>query len=137
MRMGFTREWAIDHFLKPIKESLIVSDKLDLTIISSKIREMENRMNLSCAEDSVFAVASVVFFELTDDILRYDFIKGRENIQLWKSDQEPASFFLNEPIGSLTGFSNHSSEAIQTYLKEMEIAIRLIQAQSSDTFRGN
>lgn len=135
MRMKCTLEYltawtdAQANILAKAKEDMTVPkhNRLNLTGMFEKIKELESmnarlkeRMNLAMDLDLVYKLASVVFFDGTENPNVYEQRHGFEKIERWKKAEGAADFFLRQPIKKLVPFLDGQEQHIQIYQEIVE-----------------
>lgn len=71
----------------------------------------------------VFELASVWYFDQTEDPAEYNESYAREKIKRWQGDRELFSFFLRTPLNKYIGFSEPSESGTRNYLRAMYSAV--------------
>lgn len=92
---------------------------IELTDLHKLVINMESRIVLAFDPATVKKLASVAYFDETEDLTAFDEKYGREKVNLWVS-HGVHDFFLTRPIGELFGVKNTSEEYLPEYLKQME-----------------
>lgn len=99
-------------------------------IIIEKIR---GRTKLAFAPDTIKRLASVIYFDESEDLSDYRMEHGSKKIQAWDKNGT-LSFFLTRPIQELLGLSGISESALSNYLTSLIILDDLnIGVKISDT----
>jgi hypothetical protein len=135
LNMRCTREYlqgvmtASNNIYKEI-EQILQSREVNIITIFNKIQELKNftkhtleRLDYITDYEALLKLASVVYFDSSENPYDYDFKYGNEKIRLWKTEK-PADFFLSQPIRSLMPQINLSAEDLDTYLKTLETTTR-------------
>lgn len=81
------------------------------------IINLESRLALGMDPETIARLASVVFFDDTEDLSTYDKKHGQEKIDLWNKHKF-IGFFLTTPMGELLGLKNISTESLQASIQE-------------------
>jgi len=75
----------------------------------------KERMQMLFAPDLAYKLASVVFFDQSENPYQYDAEYGKKKIARWKENEEIGAFFLREPIVRLMPYMEQLGENIPTY----------------------
>lgn len=82
-------------------------------------------------------LASVAYFDETEDLSTYDSEYGEKKIQVW-DEHQVRDFFLTKPIGELLGLKNISLESLETLLnqrmsilKELDLSLQTVSKENS------
>lgn len=89
---------------------------IKLTDISVTIWNMRTHANLLFVPDTIEKLASVVYFDDTEDLRDYDPEYAKKKIADWKTDDSYA-FFLTRPIVELLNLEGISPTSLQTYIQ--------------------
>jgi hypothetical protein len=88
------------------------------------IHAMKTRTkDLGWSPETVKRLASVIFFDDTEDLTTYDMEYGKKKIEFWEKSDKYA-FFLTMPISELLGLTNTSEIALRTYIQQAEAVIK-------------
>ena len=80
---------------------------------------MESRLELNFEPETARNLASVVFFDDTEDMEDFDQEYGKKKLELWDKHKFSA-FFLTKPMDELLGVRGISEDTLKTYIKEAE-----------------
>jgi len=84
------------------------------------ISKMEARAELAFSPDQAYNLASIVYFDDTEDLYKYDEVYNREKkIRLWKEDKD-LGFFYTSPLDELLGLSGFSKQDLEDYIRTAE-----------------
>ncbi len=101
-----------------VENILTNSKKIGLDEIV-KIRQLnaqlKERLNWIYHEDLIYKVASVVFFDATENPDDWEWKYASQKIERWKKQGDAASFFLHEPIQRLIPFLKDANLNIPNY----------------------
>lgn len=89
----------------------------DVAIINEKIR---GRTKLAFSPDTIKRLASVIYFDETEDLSDFSLNYAAAKIEHWNKN-DTVSFFLTRPIRELLGLSDTSETHLRNYLTSMEI----------------
>jgi hypothetical protein len=80
------------------------------------INNLESRISLAFEPETVERLASVVYFDDTEDLSTWDRKHGLEKVAFWKANKS-MDFFLTSPMGELLGVSGISIESLEEYIQ--------------------
>ena len=129
MRMKCTLEyleaWTEGHsnLIKQAKELFQSNgNRLNLAGIFDKLNELDKRstglkerLNLAMDIDLVYKLASVVYFDETENPYQYEQQYGHKKIVQWNKSEDVSAFFLRSPIKKLVPFLHGQEENILLY----------------------
>lgn len=98
-------------------EKILTSQTIDIFAMKKLNDQLKDRLDHVIASDTVWKLASVVFFDETENPYDYDYKYGIEKIKLWKKEKDIANFFLNTPINKLLPYLDMSEADLATYMK--------------------
>jgi hypothetical protein len=111
--------------------------EIDLITAGRIIYNIEAHLELAFEPETIKRLASVVYFDDTEDLSDFDQKKGEWKRNLW-SKYNTLGFFLTKPIGELLGLKNTSPESLQDYinqtteiLKELILPLQPSQPEST------
>jgi hypothetical protein len=78
---------------------------------------LESRISLAFEPATVERLASVVYFDDTEDLSTYDKKYGTQKVEIWKKHLKH-DFFLTKPIGELLGLKDISIESLEGYIQQ-------------------
>jgi hypothetical protein len=103
---------------------------INLTRIAITIHNMRTHANLLFVPDTIKKLASVVYFDDTEDLRDYDPEYGKKKIALWETDDQ-YSFFLTRPIVELLNLEGISVTSLQTYMDQAQIVLEELTLDQS------
>jgi hypothetical protein len=119
VRMRCTREYLQEH-IKAL-DTLLRSSKIDIYKINQLNRNLNDRVNWVVESDSLYNLASVVFFDATESPYHFDHDYNKKKVEKWKQyGNELNDFFLQKPLETFIPFLATSNENLQPYLKVVE-----------------
>lgn len=129
--LDYLQAWteAQANMIREAKEHMMVPNgkRLNLTGAYDKLNQLEQfnhrlkeRLALAIDTDLVYKLASVVYFDGSENPAMYEMKYGLEKIEKWKKHEDVASFFLRQPIQKLVPYLNGQEERIQTYQKVVD-----------------
>jgi hypothetical protein len=110
---------TLKQFVSEFKKVLNGGDKKVISIENQwrLILNLETRTNLAFEPAGVEKLASVIYFDDTEDLSTYDRKHCDDKIKYWK-DNNVIDFFLTKPIGELLGLSGISITSLEDYIRE-------------------
>jgi hypothetical protein len=117
LSMSCTREFLLAHnelIIKSLQPK--VGESLNIPAVVKSSMQMTERLEMVIDSLTPYKVASVIFFDKTEDPYSFDYDYAMKKIERWKKE-EVGSFFLQVPLKSLIPSSLLSEENIQNYMK--------------------
>jgi hypothetical protein len=117
LSMSCTRDFLIAHvekmdgYLRPK-----AGGKLEIPEMAKLNLQLKERLEMVIDSLTPYKVASVIFFDETEDPYSFDYNYALKKIEKWKKE-DVASFFLQAPLKSLIPSTLLSEESIQNYMK--------------------
>lgn len=112
--MRCTREY-LTKFCDAMEKILSNTTKLELTRLGTLIVHMRERLAMMPVEEHVFKLASVVYFDDSENPFYYDRDYAVKKIALWKKDPEVLNFFLQKPLADLMPYSNSEKANLHSF----------------------
>jgi hypothetical protein len=84
---------------------------------------LESRISLAFEPATVERLASVVYFDDTEDLSTYDKKYVTQKVEIWKKHLKH-DFFLTKPMGELLGLRDISIESLEDYIQQATDLIR-------------
>jgi hypothetical protein len=100
-----------------------VSKGIDLTTIIKVVDAMESRTMQPFEMDTTYALATVIYFDETEDIYSFNKAHNEKKAAAWK-EARMVDFFYTRPMGELLGLSNISPEDLRQYIIQQEEVLR-------------
>ncbi len=95
-----------------------VGEKLDL--IKQRNARLKERLALALDVELVYKLASVVYFDGTENPNTFEPTYGAKKIELWKKSEKMEDFFLRQPIKKLVPFLDGQEANIQAYSETVQ-----------------
>lgn len=116
----------------------------ELTKLGDLLKLMQDALNAPQPTEIIYKLASVMYFDSTEDPTRYDATYAAEKIARWKEfDVDPdvngnfgGGFFLNCRIEDLISFSPNSNVDIPTFIHQSNLE-SLSRLQTLDAYLSN
>ena len=115
LSMKCTREFLQAHSAA-VKELLNPSTPIDIFKLNTLNVQLQERLDMVIDAETIYKIASVVFFDKTEKPYSYDFKYGQEKIARWKKE-EGLDFFLRKPIRALMPALEISDKDFLAYMK--------------------
>jgi len=80
------------------------------------ISKMEARAELAFTPDQAYNLASIIYFDETENLYKYDLAHNRTKIARWKEDND-IDFFYMKPLDDLLGLKNFSQQDLADYIR--------------------
>lgn len=106
----------LKDYLSKMKDFI---NKGDLIKTSQVIWTMESRLELNFEPETARNLASVVFFDESEDMEDFDLEYGKKKLELWDRHKFSA-FFLTKPMDELLGVRGISEDTLKNYIKEAQ-----------------
>lgn len=118
VQMRCTREMLKLH-TEAVNE-ILTSEKIDIFKIKELNERLKERLDFVISGDTIWKLASVVYFDETENPYDYDYKYGIKKIQAWQKEQDLSAFFFNTPIQKLIPSLTLSEEDLRTYIQVAE-----------------
>ena len=110
----------LEGYVNAMKEILSDPKGINVSDIAIMTNQLSERMEFIVDADLLYKLASVMYFDASENPYRYDFKHGAEKIAKWKRDQEVEDFFLNTPIRDFLPFIDTLEKDLASYLRVTE-----------------
>lgn len=104
----------LDLFLKTMTEYLNKGDLVNLSILK---QHLEDRRKYLLNVELLYNLASVWYFDKSENPYTYNYDYADKKIALWRQDKEALAFFLKSPLVKFMPPHNILEDNIQPYLK--------------------
>lgn len=85
------------------------------------IQQKKERLEWIAEPETIYNLASIVYFDSTEDPYKYDRQHGLEKIKIWKeSKNEMLGFFLQQPMSNYMPYFKELNHDFRDYLKVVE-----------------
>ena len=101
------------QYIQTIKDQVNIG-KLDRVL--ETILKMEARAELAFSPDQAYNLASIIYFDDTENLYKYDLAYNKNKIARWKEDGD-LGFFFTSPLDELLGLKNSSEQDLANYIK--------------------
>lgn len=116
LRMRCNREYLEKH-IKATEVILSDPKKINIGAIALMNANLKERLSLVPFPDHIYKLASVTFFDETENPASYDFAYNQKKIAGWKKDPALLDFFLQTQFQDLIPFSNLHDESAKMYFQ--------------------
>lgn len=126
MQMRCTKDYLVKHTRAM---EIILSDpkKINIGAMAIMNKNLQERLALVPFPDHIYKLASVTFFDETENISSYDFKYNEAKIEEWKQSPELMDFFLSQQLSDLIPFSSMSDPNAKMYFPVSEQIDRMHQ----------
>lgn len=114
---------TLERYLDEIDKHLDTGKLSKVAIASYAIR---SRCKMGFEPETIERLASVVYFDQTEDLSDYKPEYGAHKIELWKK-KDFLGFFLTRPIDELYGLKGISEESLRSYMTQIEVSKKIIE----------
>lgn len=114
---------TLNRYLDEIDKSLDAGKLSKVAIASYAIR---SRAKMGFEPETIERLASVVYFDATEDLSDYKPDYGTTKIEFWKK-KDFMGFFLTRPIDELYGLRGISEESLKNYIQQIEVSKKIIE----------
>lgn len=116
------RDYLI-KFIEAMKKSLemVPGQPVKIPDAVNLLRNLEDRLEFIIDTDLAYKLASVVFFDKSENPAVYDFKYNQKKIEFWKKEATAKQFFFMLPLQRLIPFLKNYEENLDTYMKVTDI----------------
>lgn len=115
LTMACTREFLIAH-TEAIDKMIRNPKTIDIIEIGKLNLQLKERVEMIIDSLTPYKVASVIYFDETEDPYSFDYNYALKKIERWKKE-DVKSFFLQTPIKNLIPSTLLSEENLESYMK--------------------
>lgn len=112
--MRCTKEYLI-HFTEACEKVLTNNKKIDLTALAVLVRHLQERLKMIPVSEHIYKLASVIFFDDSENPYNFDRDYNKKKIDLWKQDPAILGFFLQTPLRDLIPYLDSHGATLQTF----------------------
>ncbi len=113
LTMRATRDFLLSHC--EAVDKILTSQSIDIFKIKTLNMQLQERLDMIYETDIIYKISSVVFFTKDEDPYEYDDLRGREKVDLFKSQGD--GFFFGTLFKILIGSVDLSDKDLATYMK--------------------
>jgi len=114
----FNMRCTKDYLTRWVESAIkIISDnkKIDLIALGTLLKHLEERLKMIPVSDHIYKIASVIFFDDSENPYHFDRAYNKKKIDLWKKDPEVLGFFLQTPLKDLIPYLDSQKASLVTY----------------------
>lgn len=116
-----SREYLI-KYVEAMKKALemVPGQPVKIPDAVNMVRNLEERINFIIDGDLAYKLASVVFFDKSENPAVYDPTYNQKKIDFWKKEATAKEFFFTQPLLKLIPFLKDYEENFENYLMVTE-----------------
>lgn len=116
-----SREYLI-KYVEAMKKALemVPGQPVKIPDAVNMVRNLEERINFIIDGDLAYKLASVVFFDKSENPAVYDPTYNQKKIDFWKKEASAKEFFFTQPLLKLIPFLKDYEENFENYLMVTE-----------------
>ncbi len=133
------QDLRMDHellagFIQVMRKAINISAKgtIDLTTLIRTIDAMDSRMCFQFEVNTTYALASVMYFDDTEDMYHYDKAHNEKKVKTWM-EAKVVDFFYTRPMGELLGLSNTSPQDLVAFMDQQRELLAVLNEPISET----
>lgn len=115
LEMRCSRQF-LEHYVDAMHK-VLRSKQIDIYKINALVELVEQRLKMPTDVDLMYKLASVCFFDDTENPRVYDPEYAERKIAKWRKDKKVADFFTQMPLLELMPFLQQSSIDLDTYME--------------------
>ena len=112
--MRCTKDYLI-RWTEAAEKILSDNKKINLIELATLVKHLQERLKMIPVSEHIYKIASVVFFDDSENPYMFDRKYNKKKIDLWKKDPEVLSFFLQTPLRDLIPYLDSQGASLQTY----------------------
>lgn len=132
------QDLRMDHellagFIQVMKKAINITVKgtIDLTVLIKTLDAMDSRMIMAFEINTTYALASVMYFDETEDMYHYDKPHNEKKVKTWM-EAKVVDFFYMRPMGELLGLSNTSPQDLVAFMDQQKELLDVLNAPTSE-----
>lgn len=115
---------TLKGYIKAIMENIDGSrDKINLIKVGQLLLNMESRIELQFTPETAKRLASIVYFDETEDLTDFDDVYAKKKLAIWEREGGH-DFFLTKPMDELLGLKGISPDSLTEFIKVAEEVIK-------------
>lgn len=122
--MRCTRDFLVRH-CDAVETILTNPKKLDMPKLATLYKNLRERLMMLPLPDHIFRLASVVFFDKSEDPYNFSRKYANEKVERWKRDPNALAFFLRTPLTDLIPFLDLQQVDLHTFSAVVDQVNRL------------
>ena len=116
LSMKCDRDYLLAHCTLMTEQLNGVNGEVNLNVMAKQVMQLKERLDMILDPDIILKIASVVYFDSTEQPWAYDFQYNHEKIKKWKADKIDG-FFLKKSFQDLLPGISLSDKDFQSYTK--------------------
>ena len=117
-----SKEYLKEH-VKAMK-MIVSSKRIDIGKIAILNKNLEEKLEFIIEPDLLYQLASVQFFDASEDPYKFDHAYSIKKIERWKKSADIETFFLSLPVQELIPYLKQSGTDIKTYSTAAQVIIQ-------------
>jgi len=105
---------------------------INLTEVIRILTQMESRMVQAFEVGTTYALASVIYFDDTEDLYSYDKEHNKKKVAAWK-EARMVDFFYTRPMKELLGLSDTSPQDLQQYIDQQSELMATLTSETPES----
>lgn len=110
--------------------------QIDLINVFKVVTAIQSRLELAFEPETIKRLASVTYFDDSEDLSDFNMAKGEEKRKWWDK-HNTLDFFLTSPIGELLGMKGISLESLQVYIQETTEILKELTSPAQQSSPGD
>ena len=112
--MRCTKEY-LTYWTDAAEKILTDNKKIKLVDLGILVKHLQERLKMIPVSDHIYKIASVVFFDESENPYHYDRDYNKKKMESWKKDPAVLGFFLQTPLSNLIPYLDSQGTSLQTY----------------------
>lgn len=130
-RMRCDREYLEKH-IKAVEILLNDPKKIKVGEIALIHANLKERINIAPYPDHIYKLASIMFFDGSENPYAYDSAYNQKKIAEWRADADMLPFLVKVPLKALMPFTEVPNEDLKTYFQVAEAVQQYHQDKISE-----
>jgi len=131
LSMKCSREYLVAH-TDAVEKLLSNSKQINITQVAQLNLQLKERLEMIYEPDIIYKIASVVFFDKTENPYEYDDMYGKEKVERFKRHaQKNDGFFFETLFKGLLNTKDLKDQDLETY---MNVAQKITQSHWDNIF---
>ena len=133
------QDLRMDHellagFIQVMRKAININAKgeINLTTLIRTIDAMDSRMCFQFEVNTTYALASVMYFDDTEDMYHYDKAHNEKKVKTWM-EAKVVDFFYTRPMGELLGLSNTSPQDLVAFMDQQRELLAVLNEPILET----
>lgn len=138
LRMRCTREY-LSKYTAAI-DKLIKTKTINVEVLSEMLKlnnQLKERLDFVFEPETAYKLASVVYFDRTENPYKYEGAYASKKIERWKAAGGAYDFFTQKPLVELIPFLRDADSNFQTYLEIQKQILKIHSGSISSVLLRN